>query len=76
MTFEQYWQLLVGKNPALIEAEKMTITVISFKAQMQRAFETGQQQKQSQGFEDLLNALTKGLNNVQSRLSSCHYQSR
>ncbi len=43
MTFEQYWQRLIEKNPGLRDdSAKMTISVTSFRRSMQQAFDTGQ----------------------------------
>lgn len=42
MTFEQYWQRLVEKNPSLSKEDtRMVLTVGSFKRSTRKAFEVG-----------------------------------
>lgn len=40
-SFDEYWEALATKNPALRDSAKMTITVESFQRQMRQAFEQG-----------------------------------
>lgn len=41
MTFAQYWNNLTQKNPSLLESSKITLTVESFKRQLEKAFDAG-----------------------------------
>jgi hypothetical protein len=48
MTFEQYWARLVAANPNLIfEESKMTLNIVTFKAQIKKAFEAGRNRERS-----------------------------
>ena len=47
MTFEEHWQRLLLANPAMREAEKMTISVKSLRAQLERAYRRGFEEGQS-----------------------------
>lgn len=61
ITFADYWYAKQRKNPSLVNAGKMTISVASFKAELKKAFDAGRISKPSSRGSDLLDDILGGL---------------
>lgn len=61
MSFEDFILSLENQNPKIMRAERITITLVSFKAQLKRAFDAGENlgYEKAIKFKDNLNCFDK-----------------